>query len=111
MIETLRIVDEDPNTDVILSAIYFQVPTLSEYLPERLVDLRKELKKPLIVSPRGFSEYISQCRKYLYAKQFHTYTVPMMKPISIALEIWDRYKVSFCEHDSWPVEVERKFGT
>ena len=100
LIDTLRIVDEDPNTDIILSAIYFQVPTLSEYLPEKLADLRSELKKPLIVSPRGFSDYISKCRQYLYSKKFHTYTVPMMKPMGIALDIWDRYKISFCDTDS-----------
>jgi 3-hydroxypropionyl-CoA synthetase (ADP-forming) len=100
LIDTLRIIDEDPNTDIILSAIYFQVPTLSEYLPEKLADLRAELKKPLIVSPRGFSEYISKCRKYLYGKKFHTYTVPMMKPMAIALDIWDKYKISFCDTDS-----------
>lgn len=100
LIDTLRIVDEDPNTDIILSAIYFQVPTLSEYLPEKLADLRVELKNPLIVSPRGFSEYISKCRQYLYSKKFHTYTVPMMQPMGIALDIWNRYKVSFCDTDS-----------
>lgn len=100
LIDTLRIIDEDPNTDIILSAIYFQVPTLTEYLPEKLADLRSELKKPLIVSPRGFSEYISKCRKYLYSKKFHTYTVPMMKPMAIALDIWDKYKISFCDTDS-----------
>ncbi|MDY0189104.1 MAG: acetate--CoA ligase family protein [Desulfuromonas sp.] len=100
LIDTLRIIDEDPNTDIILSAIYFQVPTLSEYLPEKLADLRAELKKPLIVSPRGFSEYISKCRQYLYSKKFHTYTVPMMQPMAIALDIWDKYKISFCDTDS-----------
>lgn len=99
LIDSLRIVDEDPNTDIVLSAIYFQVPTLSEYLPEKLADLRAELKKPLIVSPRGFSEYISKCRQYLYSKQFHTYTVPMMKPMAIALDIWGRYQISFCDTD------------
>lgn len=98
LLKALRIIDEDPNTDAILAALYLQVPYLTEYLPERLVDLKQELKKPLIVSPRGFSDYVARCREYLYAKDFHTYTVPMMKPLSLALRIWQDYGVSFCEH-------------
>ena len=30
-------------------------------------------------------------------KQLHTYTVPMMKPLSIAIEIWKKYGHSFLE--------------
>jgi len=97
LIETLRIVDDDPNTDVIIAAVYLQVPLLSEYLPERLAELKGELKKPLIISPRGFSEYVARCREYLASKKIHTYTVPMIKPLSIALKIWKRYGASFHE--------------
>jgi acyl-CoA synthetase (NDP forming) len=87
LLEALRIIDSDRNTDIILAAIYLQVPFLSEFLPERLADLKNELTKPLIVSPRGFSEYVSRCREYLYSKKFRTYTVRMIKPIGIALKI------------------------
>ncbi|MEA2040016.1 MAG: acetate--CoA ligase family protein [Thermodesulfobacteriota bacterium] len=101
LLETLKIIDEDPNTDIILAAIYLQVPYLSEYLPERLVDLKKRMTKPLIVSPRGFCHYVARNREYLYSQKFHTYTVPMIKPMSLALTIWEDYK-----HLQWPLEWE-----
>jgi len=97
LLEALKIIDSDRNTDIILAAIYLQVPFLSEFLPERLADLKNELTKPLIVSPRGFSEYVSRCRAYLYSKKFRTYTVPMIKPMSIALKIWNDYETTFYE--------------
>ena len=80
-----------------VAAIYLQVPLLSEYLPERLVELKEELTKPLIISPRGFSEYVGRCRKYMADKNLHTYTVPMIKPLSIAIKIWQKYGHSFLE--------------
>ncbi len=95
LLESIRIVDKDPNTDVIIAAIYLQVPLLSEYLPERLVELKQELTKPLIISPRGFSAYVDRCRTYMADKKLHTYTVPMMKPLRIALNIWKKYDISF----------------
>jgi 3-hydroxypropionyl-CoA synthetase (ADP-forming) len=95
LLGALEIIDRDPNTDIILTAIYLQVPYLSEYLPEKLVDLSRELTKPLIVSPRGFSQYVGRCRAYLYSKKFHTYTVPMIKPLSLAVSIWQAYGRSF----------------
>ena len=95
LLAALRIIADDPNTDIILAAIYLQVPYLSEYLPERLIDLQRDLKKPLIVSPRGFSRHVARCRAYLYSKKFHTYTVPMIKPLSIALKVWCDYGKSF----------------
>ena len=97
LLESIRIIDKDPNTDVIVAAIYLQVPLLSEYLPERLVELKEELTKPLIISPRGFSEYVGRCRKYMADKNLHTYTVPMIKPLSIAIKIWQKYGHSFLE--------------
>jgi 3-hydroxypropionyl-CoA synthetase (ADP-forming) len=97
LLETIRIVDKDPNTDLIIAAIYLQVPLLSEYFPERLVELKAELTKPFIVSARGFSGYVSRSRKYLSAKNLHTYTIPMIKPIDIAQQIWKRYGTSFIE--------------
>ncbi len=95
LLESIRIIDKDPNTDVIVAAIYLQVPLLSEYLPERLVELKEELTKSLIISPRGFSAYVDRCRTYMADKKLHTYTVPMMKPLSIAIEIWKKYGHSF----------------
>lgn len=97
LLEALRIVDQDPNTDVIVAAIYLQVPLLSEYLPERLAEINNELKKPLIVSPRGFSAYVERSRTFMAEKKLHTYTVPMIKPLGIALDIWQRYGRSFLE--------------
>lgn len=91
LLESLKILDQDPGTDVILVALYFQVPYLSEYIGERLVDLQEELTKPLIVSPRGFSRYVLRTREYLYEKDFQSYTVPMIKPLAIATRIWKRY--------------------
>ncbi|MCK4766094.1 MAG: acetate--CoA ligase family protein [Candidatus Aminicenantes bacterium] len=95
LLETIRIIDKDPNTDLVIAAIYLQVPLLSEYLPERLVELKSELTKPLIVSARGFSEYVGRCREYLAERQVRTYTLPMIIPVNIALQTWKRYGISF----------------
>ncbi len=95
LMEALRIVDRDPNTDVIIAAVYMQPPLLTEYLPERLVELKEELTKPLIISPRGFSDYVARCREYMAEKKLHTYTVPMMKPLRTALAVWEKYGRSF----------------
>lgn len=95
LIRALEIIADDPNTDVIMAAIYLQVPYLSEYLAERLVEFRRTIGKPFIVSPRGLSTHVSRFREALYAKRFHTYTVPMIKPLSIALDIWKRYGRNF----------------
>ena len=97
LLEAIRIVDQDPNTDVVMAAIYLQVPLLSEYLPERLVELKQELTKPLIVSPRGFSEYVDRCRTFMADRKLPTYTVPMIKPLRIALDIWKKYKMNFLD--------------
>lgn len=95
LMRALEIIAEDPNTDVIMAAIYLQVPYLSEYLPERLVEFRRTIGKPFIVSPRGLSTHVARFREYLYAKRFHTYTVPMIKPLCMALDIWQRYERNF----------------
>jgi 3-hydroxypropionyl-CoA synthetase (ADP-forming) len=89
--------DADPTVDIILTALYYQVPYLSEYLLERLVELKKELSKPLILSPRGFSAHVFRSREYLYANNFHTYTLPMILPLTIATDIWARYETDFIE--------------
>ena len=81
LLESLRIIDKDPQVDSIIAALYLQVPFLSEYLADRLVDLKHSMTKPIIVSPRGFSEYVMGIRDYLYKKDFHTYTVPMIEPL------------------------------
>ncbi len=97
LLEALRILDEDPGTDVILAALYFQVPYLSEYLTERLTEMKPRFRKPVILSPRGFSQHVTRCREYLADRGFQTYTVPMIKPLVIALEIWKRYGRDFRE--------------
>ena len=95
LLEAIRILNEDPNTDVIVAGLYFQVPYLSEYIAERLVELRKETTKPLIISPRGFSDYVFRTREYMTRNDVHTYTVPMIRPLRIALDIWKRYDIDF----------------
>ncbi len=95
LLEALRIIDKDPQVDSIITALYLQVPFLSEYLADRLVDLKNSMTKPMIVSPRGFSEYVMNIRDYLYRKDFHTYTVPMIEPLGIALKIWRKYGKNF----------------
>ena len=95
LLEALRILNEDPDTDVILAALYLQVPFLSEYIAERLVDLVPEMQKPLIISPRGYSHYVQATSEYLAEHDVHTYTVPMIKPLAIALDIWRRYGLDF----------------
>ncbi|MCL2791879.1 MAG: acetate--CoA ligase family protein [Spirochaetaceae bacterium] len=95
LLEAIRIIDKDPNVDGIITAIYLQVPYLSEYLPDKLVDLKKSMTKPMLVSPRGFSNYVFNTRRYLYEKDFPTYTIPMIKPMSIAFKIWKQYGRAF----------------
>lgn len=91
LLDSIRILNEDPNTDVIVMGLYLQVPYLSEYIGERLAELQTELTKPLIISPRGLSPYVMRMRAYMTQQDVHTYTVPTIKPLSIALEIWRRY--------------------
>jgi hypothetical protein len=95
LLQSLRILDRDPNTDVIVVALYFQVPYLSEYLTERLADLNQELTKPLIVSPRGFSDFVYRSRRFMNQKNFQSYTVPMVKPLALATRIWEKYDTNF----------------
>ena len=95
LLEAIKIIDKDPNVDGIITAIYLQVPYLSEYLPDRLVDLKKSMTKPMLVSPRGLSDYVFTTRKYLSEKDFPTYTIPMIKPMSIAFKIWKQYGRTF----------------
>ena len=95
LLDAIKIIDKDPNVDGIITAIYLQVPYLSEYLPDKLVYLKKSMTKPMLVSPRGFSEHVFNTRRYLNEKNFHTYTIPMIKPMSIAFEIWKQYGRAF----------------
>ena len=95
LLEAIHILNEDPNTDVIVVGLYFQIPYLSEFLAERLVELMRDMRKPLILSPRGYSHYVQQMTEYLAAHDVHTYTVPMVKPLAIALDIWRRYDLDF----------------
>jgi acyl-CoA synthetase (NDP forming) len=94
-IEALRILNVDPNTDLILAALYLQVPYLTEYLSERLVELKPELIKPLILTPRGYSHTMFDHREYLTQSGFPTYTVPLLKPLAMVLDIWSRYRIDF----------------
>ncbi len=95
LIEALKIIDQDENTDGIVLGLYLQVPYLTEYFPEKIVELKQSMQKPMIVSIRGFSKYVLGKRDYLYNKNFHTYTIPMVEPMSIAFDIWQRYEKSF----------------
>ncbi|MBD3161996.1 MAG: CoA-binding protein [Candidatus Eisenbacteria bacterium] len=91
LLQALLTLNDDPDVDILLVASYFQVPYLSEYIAERLVEIQDQFRKPLILSPRGFSRHVWDTRGYLREHDFPTYTVPMIKPLSIALEIWNRY--------------------
>ena len=95
LLEAIRILNRDSNTDIIVVGLYFQVPYLSEYICERLVELKQEMTKPLIISPRGYSAHVFRMRDYLTAHDVHTYTVPTIQPLSIALDIWKRYAIDF----------------
>jgi 3-hydroxypropionyl-CoA synthetase (ADP-forming) len=95
LLQAIRILNEDPNTDVVVAGLYFQVPYLSEYIGERLVELHAEMTKPLIISPRGFSEHVTRTREYMCRNDVQTYTVPMIRPLRIALDIWKRYDIDF----------------
>lgn len=95
LLEAIRILNDDPNTDVIVVGLYLQVPYLSEYIAERLVEVMREMRKPLILSARGYSHFVQQTTEYLAQHDVHTYTVPMIKPLAIALDIWKRYDLDF----------------
>jgi acyl-CoA synthetase (NDP forming) len=95
LLEAIRILNDDPNTDVIVMGLYVQVPYLSEYVAERLVEVSTEMRKPLIISPRGFSDYVHRTREYMTRNNLQTYTVPMVRPLRVALDIWKRYGTDF----------------
>ena len=78
---------------MILAAIYFQIPGISEYLLEHLAEISFETKKTLILAPRGYSDYIFRKRDYLKSKMIPTYTVPFVKSLKIALDIWQKYDI------------------
>ena len=91
----LRLLNEDPNTDLIVMAFYLQPPYISEYFVERLAELQPEMTKPLIMSLRGTSPYVLRAREALLTGGVHTYTVPMVQPLSLAVDIWQRYRIDF----------------
>ncbi|MFW5878894.1 MAG: acetate--CoA ligase family protein [Myxococcota bacterium] len=91
----LRLLNEDPETDLVVMAVYLQPPYISEYFLERLGELQRELTKPLIVSLRGFSPYTMRSRDDLLKQGVHTYSVPMVKPLTLAVDIWLRYGLDF----------------
>jgi len=95
LVQSIRILNEDPNTDIIVLGLYLQVPYLSEYVGERLAEVQAEMEKPLIISARGHSPYVLRMREYMTRHNVHTYTVPMIKPLSVALDIWRRYRTDF----------------
>lgn len=93
LIKAIKILDNDPEIDVILAVIYFQVPGFTEYLLEHLVEVSLETQKPLILAPRGYSDYIFKKRDYLKSKLVSTYTVPFIKSLKVALDIWKKYDI------------------
>jgi acyl-CoA synthetase (NDP forming) len=95
VIESLRLLNKDPNTDLIVMAFYLQPPYISEYFVERLGELGPEMTKPLIMSLRGFSPYTLRAQEDLLGQGVHTYTVPMVKPLTMAVDIWLRYGLDF----------------
>jgi len=95
LLESVRILDADDNVDAVVMALYFHVPYLTEYLPERLAELHKEMRKPLIISLRGYSPYVFRTLDYMTKNGAPCYTVPMIRPLAIAVDIWTRYKMDF----------------
>lgn len=93
LVQAIKILDSDPAVDVILMALYFQVPGLSEYITDHLVDLSEQVSKPLILAPRGYSEYVWQNREYLRTKEISSYTVPVINSLAMAIKIWDKYDI------------------
>lgn len=93
LLEAIKILDEDPQVDIILAVIYFQVPGFSEYILEHLVEISNITKKTLLLAPRGYSDYISNNRKYLKSKMVSTYTVPFIKSLDMAVRIWKKYDI------------------
>ncbi len=99
VIESLRLLNKDPNTDLIVMAFYLQPPYISEYFVERLGELAPEMTKPLIMSLRGYSPYTLRAQQSLLEQGVHTYTVPMVKPLTMAVDIWLRYKLDFTTYE------------
>jgi 3-hydroxypropionyl-CoA synthetase (ADP-forming) len=95
LIESLRILDADDNVDAIVMALYFHAPYLTEYLAERLAEQHKEMRKPLVMSLRGFSPYVFRTLEYMIQNGAHCYTVPMVRPLAVAVDIWLRYGADF----------------
>ena len=93
----LRLLNEDPNTDLVVMAFYLQPPYISEYFVERLAELQPEFTKPLIMSLRGTSPYVQNARERMLNGGVHTYTVPMVQPLALAVDIWQRYKLDFTD--------------
>jgi 3-hydroxypropionyl-CoA synthetase (ADP-forming) len=93
----LRLLNEDPNTDLVVMAFYLQPPYISEYFVERLAELQPEFTKPLIMSLRGTSPYVQNARAAMLAGGVHTYTVPMVQPLALAVDIWQRYRLDFTD--------------
>ena len=95
VLESLRLLNKDPNTDLIVMAFYLQPPYISEYFVERLAELQPEMSKPMIMSLRGFSPHALRAQEDLLSLGVHTYTVPMVKPLTMAVDIWLRYGQDF----------------
>lgn len=95
LIESLRILDADDSVDAIVMALYFHAPNLTEYLAERLAEQHKVMTKPLVMSLRGFSPYVFRTLEYMIRNGAHCYTVPMVRPLAVAVDIWLRYGVDF----------------
>jgi 3-hydroxypropionyl-CoA synthetase (ADP-forming) len=91
----LSILNDDSNTDIIVLSLHFQAPRLTEDIAKRLVALVPRMRKPLISSMRGHAKHVQATREYLAQHGLRTYTVPMVKPLAIALDIWKRYGLDF----------------
>lgn len=87
LLEVLRILNDDPNVGVIYLALYPQVPGLSRELFEKLGELNREMKKPLVISPRGDGPYIRYCKRKLSHVGVPTYTIPVVVPLLFFMEI------------------------
>jgi acyl-CoA synthetase (NDP forming) len=90
LLEAIRILNHDPNVDLMVTAIYFQIPYLSEYVAERIVELQGELTKPLIISPRGHSAFIFRKRQHMINRNVPTYVADPALSAKIQIKKPDR---------------------
>jgi hypothetical protein len=60
-----------------------------------VAEVSAEMTKPLVTSLRGFSPYVQRTREYMLINHTTCYTVPMIMPLTYAVDIWKRHGIDF----------------